>query len=178
MVAITCTAPLIRIPPNHRTYVHGSTMSSDLPWIDDGWRPVDGSTPVKLEVDSAGAYQILDSSEGFGGFVPFFFWWFSCALFSGGLVLIGTDRWFCCFGRGWIDVVCAVVERRWSSGWVVRYWSATLVRWVLLLRCSAVGWGWGRPGCFFFVVVQWVGVGGDRRVREKWKQKLKKMIKK
>jgi hypothetical protein len=27
-------------------------IGPDLPWIDDGRRPVDGSTPVKLEVDS------------------------------------------------------------------------------------------------------------------------------
>jgi hypothetical protein len=136
MATITCSAPLIRIPPNHRTYVHGSTMSPDLPWIDNRWRPMDGSTPVKLEVDSARARQILDSSRDFGSFVPLFFLWFSW---------IGADQWFHCSGRGWIDVVCAVVERRWSGGWVVRYWSATLVRWVLLLRRSAVGWGWGRP---------------------------------
>jgi hypothetical protein len=107
---------------------------------------VDGSTPVKLEVDSVGARQILNSSGDFGGSVVFFFLVVQLCPFSSGSVLIGADRWFRCYGRGWIDVVFAVVERRWSGGWVVRYWSATLVRWVLLLRRSAMGWGWGRPG--------------------------------
>jgi hypothetical protein len=112
-----------------------TTMSPDLPWIDDGHCPVDGSTPVKLEVDFAGPARSLTRLDILVvQLCPFF----------GGSVLIGADRWFRCSGRGWIDVVCAVVERRWSGGWVVRYWSATLVRWVLLLR-SAVGWGWGRP---------------------------------
>jgi hypothetical protein len=114
-------------------------------WGRPGWRPVDGSTPVKLEVDSAGARQILDSSRDFGGSVAFFFLVVQLCPFFGGSVLIGADRWFRCSGRGWIDIVCVVVERRWSGGWVVRYWSATLVRWVLLLCHSAVGWGWGRP---------------------------------
>jgi hypothetical protein len=31
--------------------------------------------------------------------------------FFGGSVLIGANRWFRCSGRGWIDVVCVVVER-------------------------------------------------------------------
>jgi hypothetical protein len=36
----------------------------------------------------------------------------SVTLAVGGSVLIGADQWFRCSGRGWIDVVCAVVERR------------------------------------------------------------------
>jgi len=131
MAAITCSAPLIRIPPNHRTYVHGSTMG-DVRWMGRrqwSWRwippgPARSSTRLEILVVLCLFFVVQ--------LCPFFQW-------------IGADRWFRCSGRGWIDIVCDVVERRWSGGWVVRYWSATLVRWVLLLRCSAVGWGWGRP---------------------------------
>jgi hypothetical protein len=74
-----------------------------------------GGWVAKLEVDSAGARQILDSSGDFGGSVAFFFVVQLCP-FSGGSVLIGADQWFHCSGRGWIAVVCAVVERRRSGG--------------------------------------------------------------
>jgi hypothetical protein len=107
---------------------------------------VDGSTPVKLEVDSAGARQILDSSGDFGGSVAFFFVVQLCPFF-GGSVLIGGSVALAVGG----STSCV----RWLNG------ADPVVEWCgieVLLWC-------GR--CFFFVVVQWVGDGGDQRVREK-----------
>jgi hypothetical protein len=53
----------------------------------------------------------VDASEAGGGFRRGLDRLQLCP-FSGGSVLIGANRWFHISGRGWIDVVCAVVERR------------------------------------------------------------------
>jgi hypothetical protein len=104
----------------------------------------------------------VDASEAGGGFrrgppdprlVWRFWWfcafflWFSCALFSSGSVLIGGSVALAVGGSTscvmWLNGADPVVE--WCGIEVLLWWG----------------------GCFFFVVVQWVGVGvgGDRRVR-------------
>jgi hypothetical protein len=125
-------------------------MSPDLPWIDDGHRPVDGSTPVKLEVDSVEARQILDSSGDFGGFVPFFFLVVQLCPFFGGSVLIG--------GSVALAVAGLTSCVRWLNG------ADPMVEWCgieVLLWCG---------GCFFFVVVQWERSESEREMKTKIKE--------
>jgi len=69
---------------------------------------VDGSTPVKLEVDSTGARQILDSSGDFGGSVPFFFLVVQLCPFSGGSVALAVGGSTSCVR--WLNGANPVVE--------------------------------------------------------------------
>jgi len=131
---------------------HGSTMG-DVRWMGRrqwSWRWIP-SGPARSSTRLE-ILVVLCLFFFYGSAVPFFPVDRSWSVLIGGSVALAVGGSTSCVR--WLNGADPVVE-----------WCGIEV----LLWC-------GR--CFFFVVVQWVGDGGDQRVREKWKQKLKKMIKK